>query len=138
MSILRTMAAGAACCGLLLVPAPPVQPPPPLPPVASAAESPPEAMSSGCRCDVLEKRIEKIERHLGLAGGGRDDAQPSTETTPAALTHPLVMLPGTQVLGHGPYMTKSYKPAVNGRWWSYKRCYGGDTCQMEYYWVPTK
>jgi hypothetical protein len=132
---LTIMAAGVALCSLLVEPAPPQQQPPPLP-GASAVIAPPKVPPSDCRrCADLEKRIERIERHLGLAGGGRDDALPSTETTPAALIAPLVFVPGTNHLGHGPYMSKAYKPTGKGRWWAYKRCHG-NTCQMEYYWVP--
>ena len=133
----RYMAAGAALCGLLVVPAPPQQPPPL--PIAPAAQPTPEA-TSGCRCDIVKRKLDALIDKLmrkGVIGAGAEGSLPQEATAPLPIaTAPLVTLPGTTVLGHGPYRNKEFKPSGEGRWWTYKRCFGGDTCITEWYWVP--
>jgi hypothetical protein len=128
-STLTFMAAVVAMCGLALVPAPPGQQPPPLPPgwtIASAVKpSPPEVPPAGCRCDILEKklaaltdRLDRLERQLGSAGGGRDDAHPRTDATPATFR------------GHFEAPIRSM--VVDGRVVEWRKRCDGTTCHWEY------
>jgi hypothetical protein len=119
---LAFMAAGVAMCGLLAVSAPPQQQPP-LPngwnvaPVSTI--TPPEVQPPACsRCDALELRIERIERHLGLAGGGRDDAHPRTDATPATF--------------RGHFAAPIRSMVVDGRTVEWRKVCDGTTCHWEY------
>ena len=129
-STLAFMAAVVAMCGLALVPAPPGQQPPPLPagwtvaPVATT--TPPADAPAVCsRCDILEKklaaltdRLDRLERHLGLAGGGRDDAHPRTDATPAAF--------------RGHFVAPIRSMVVDGRTVEWRKVCDGTTCHWEY------
>ena len=129
---------------------PAIEQPPPLPPPVASAANPPLVDPPGCRCDILERKLDALIELLIRKGvidsldaldsrdeeGGGTSMRPAAGiATPPVLTAPLVLLPGTQQLGHGPYMSKAYKFGSAGRWWSYKRCQGS-YCTMEYYWVP--